>query len=84
MTATNALDNDPTGEHLYTLVCKKFDEVAPTKVDVFNHASELSVKNNGFALSAFDPTFKSWVTANVVADAIATKAVEEADRHRET
>ena len=84
VTATNALDYDPTGEHLYTLVCKKFDEAAPTKVDVFNHASELSVKNNGFALYAFGPTFKSWVTANVVADAIATKAVEEADRHRET
>lgn len=83
VTATKALDRDPTGEYLYNLVCEKFDTVAPTKAGVFEHASELSVKNNGFALPAFDPTFKSWVTANVVADAVATRAVEEAERHRE-
>lgn len=83
VTATKALDSDPTGEYLYNLVCEKFDTVAPTKVDAFNYASELSVKNNGFQLPITEPTLRNWVTANVVADAIATKAVEEADRRRE-
>ena len=82
-TATKALDSDPTGEYLYNLVCEKFDTVTPAKAGVFEHASELSVKNNGFALPVTEPALKSLITANVVADAIATKAVEEADRRRE-
>lgn len=84
VTARNALVEDPTGEKLYKLVCDKYDAVAPTKVDVFKYASELSVKNNGFPLELNGSVLKDWVTANVVADAIATKAVDEADSHRET
>lgn len=83
VTARKALEEDPTGSKLFQLVSEKFDEVAPTKADVFKHASNLSLKNNGFILPSFDPTFKAWVVANVVADAVATKAVEEADSRRE-
>lgn len=84
VTAKNALVDDPTGAKLYKLVCDKFDAIAPTKVDVFKYASDLSVKNNGFQLDLNGPVLKEWVTANVVADAIATKAVDEADSRRET
>lgn len=84
VTARNALVDDPTGEKLHKLVCDKYDAVAPTKVAVFKYASELSVKNNGFPLELNGRVLKEWVTANVVADAIATKAVDEADSRRET
>lgn len=84
VTARNALVDDSTGEKLYKLVCDKFDAIAPTKVDAFKYASELSMKNNGFPLELNSSTLKNWVTANVVADAIATKAVDEADSRRET
>ena len=84
MTARNALVDDQTGEKLHKLVCDKYDAVAPTKVAAFKYASELSIKNNGFPLELKGPVLKDWVTANVVADAIATKAVDEADSHRET
>lgn len=84
VTARNALDEDPTGEKLYKLVCEKYDTVIEDKVDVICYASELSEKNNGFPLGIRDQLTKDWITANVVADAIATKAVDEADSHRET
>lgn len=84
VTARKALEDDPTGRKLYKLVCEKFDTVADTKADLFRYASDLSIKNNGFPLPASSPIFKSWVTANVVADAIATKAVDEADSRRKT
>jgi len=83
VTTRNALVDDPTGEKLHSLVCDKYDAVAPTKVDVFKYASELSVKNNGFPLELNSRVLKELVTANVVADAIATKAVDEADSRRE-
>ncbi len=84
VTARNALVDDPTGETLLKLVCDKYDAVAPTKVDLLKYASDLSIKNNGFPLELNGPIIKEWVTANVVADAIATKAVDEADSRRET
>ena len=83
VTAAKALDDDPTGEYLHRLASDKFDSIAPTKARELGYASELSVKNNGFALPATEPALKSFITANVVADDIATKAVEEADRRRE-
>lgn len=83
VTARNALVDDITGEKLYKLVCDKYDAVAPTKVDLLKYASDLSLKNNGFPLELNSPVLKDWVTANVVADAIATKAVDEADSRRE-
>lgn len=84
VTARNTLVDDNTGEKLYKLACDKFDAVAPTKIDALKYASNLSVKNNGFPLDLNGPILKDWVTANVVADAIATKAVDEADSRRET
>lgn len=84
VTARKALIEDPTGEKLYGLVCDKYDAVAPTKMDTLQYASELSIKNNGFALDLHGAIIKDWVTLNVVADAIATKAVDEADGRRET
>lgn len=83
VTATNSLMQDPSGEELFRLVNTKFDEVAGSKQDLFKKASALSIKNNCFDLDINGPVFKKWVTANVVADAIATKAVDEADSHRE-
>lgn len=83
VTATTSLTEDPTGESLFKMVQDKFDNVASTKQTIFAKAAELSLKNNGFALDVHGPVFKSWVTANVVADAIATKVVDEADSHRE-
>lgn len=84
VTARDALVDDPTGEKLHKLVRDKFESVAPTKVDTFRYASDLSIKNNGFPLDLNGPILRDWVTANVVADAIATKAVDEADSCRET
>lgn len=83
VTARNTLDEDPTGEKLNKLVYAKFDAVAPTKTATFQYASDLSVKNNGFPLSLNGDILRDWVTANVVVDAVATKAVEEADSRRE-
>jgi ribonuclease HI len=84
VTATNALINDPSGEKLLDLVCAKFDNVAASKQTIFENAAELSIKNNGFAPDINGPVFKKWITFNVMADAIATKVVDEADSHRET
>lgn len=82
VTADNALDRDPTGAWLHSLVQTRYDGVAPTKKAVFDAALQLSMRNNGFEP---DPTnFKEWVTANVVADAIATKVVDAADSLRKT
>ena len=82
VTADNALELDPSGTCLHSLVRTRYDEAAPKKKAVFDAALELSERNNGFAP---EPTvFKDWVTANVVADAIATKVVDAADSFRKT
>lgn len=82
VTADNALNDDPTGALLHSLVKTCYDSVAPRKKAVFDAALELSVRNNGFKPGPAN--FKDWVTANVVADAIATKVVDAADSFRET
>lgn len=82
VTATNSLVVDPTGKQLLDMVAKKFDDVAESKKALFEKASELSVKNNGFELTLNSPALRMLVVHNVMADAIATKAVEEADSHR--
>ena len=84
VTARKALEDDPTGARLYELVYEKYDAVAESKKDLLSYASELSKKNNGFPLPMHDPVLKHLVVANVVADAIATKAVEDADSFRKT
>ena len=78
VTADNLLDEHPSGRALHLRVCDRFDELAPSKEKVFNAALELSERNNGFRPT--DEIFKSWVTANVVADAVATKEVDAADQ----
>ena len=83
VTATNSLTNDPSGAELLELVKIKFEAVADSKRTLFERASELSMKNNGFALDIKGPVLKQWVVANVMADAIATKVVDEADSRRE-
>ena len=80
VTAENLLKLDPTGQLLYSKASEKFDAIAPTKIDVFNAAQELSEKNNGFELQP--DIFKSFVVSNVVVDAIATSVVEAADRNK--
>lgn len=82
VTADQALERDDTGDWLHKLVQTRYDALAPAKQRVFDAAKELSVRNNGFEPGA--PVFKAWVTANVVADAIATKVVDAADSHRKT
>lgn len=82
VTADQALDRDATGDWLHKLVQMRYDGLAPTKQKVFDAAKELSERNNGFVPD--DTTFKTWVTANVVADAIATKVVDAADSLRKT
>lgn len=82
VTADNALLKDSSGMLLHSMVLKRFDDVAPTKKAVFDAALELSVRNNGFEPGP--DSFKEWVTANVVADAIATKVVDAADVLRKT
>lgn len=82
VTADNALDRDSSGAWLHSLVQARYDGVAPTKHTVFDAALKLSERNNGFAPGP--NIFKEWVTANVVADAIATKVVDAADSHRKT
>lgn len=84
VTANDLLKRDPSGQELYKCVRQQFDKFAPRKVDILKHATALCVKNNGFALDIDSPILKDWVTANVVADAIATKVVDEADSLRET
>jgi ribonuclease HI len=82
VTADTVLDKDSTGALLHGMVQARYDTLVPTKQKVFDAAKELSVRNNGFEPGA--PVFKSWVTANVVADAIATKVVDAADSCRKT
>lgn len=78
VTASKLLDMDRTGTRLRHAATHKFDESLDKKRDVFNAAQELSEKNNGFKLPP--DVFKLFVVINTVADAIATKVVEAADR----
>ena len=80
VTADNLLNDDPTGKELFYEVLKKFDSCRTTKADVFEAAQQLSERNNGFRLP--DSIFRMMVVCNTVADAIATKAVDEADARR--
>lgn len=78
VSADNALSMDPSGKLLMSLVDNKFDFYKDFKRDIFAAAQDLSMKNNGFAL--LPDVFRRFVVINVVADAIATKVVEAADR----
>lgn len=80
VTANNLLEDDTTGKELFYAVLKKFNDCRTTKADVFEAAQQLSERNNGFRLP--DATFKLMVVCNTMADAIATKAVDEADARR--
>lgn len=82
VTADTALERDNTGALLHSMVQTRYDDLVPTKQKVFDAAKQLSTRNNGFDPS--EPVFKNWVTANVVADAIATKVVDAADSCRKT
>lgn len=78
VTARTLVDEDPSCEKLLKAVAKRFDELAPVKAGVLEKAQQLSVKNNGFELPR--DIFKLCVTCNIVADTIATIAVDNADR----
>lgn len=81
VTADNLLVRDSTGRALWDEVCKKFDRSKDSKSEIFTAAQKLSERNNGFELP--ENTFKRFVTANIVADAIATRVVDLADSSRE-
>ena len=80
VTATNLLHIDPSGRKLLDKVEEQFELVKNQKQKNFDAAQYLSYKNNGFELSA--DILKRFITFNTVADAVATKAVEIADRER--
>jgi len=80
VTADKLLTADPSGYTLMMEVSDKYDSVFYSKQDQLEHANELSERNNGFRLEP--AMLKHFVTSNLVADAIATKRVDAADRGR--
>lgn len=78
VTAETSLNVDTSGAQLKRLVSAKFDGIADSKREVFEAAQTLSERNNGFRLPS--DIFKQFVVINTIADAIATKVVEAADR----
>lgn len=78
VTANALLTKDPTGHALKFEVYKKYDAAAPSKAAKLREANELSIKNNGFAFE--DYKLRHFVVINTMADAIATKCVEAADK----
>lgn len=80
VTADNLLTRDPSGKQLLKEVAKKFEACKDTKADVFEAAQQLSERNNGFRFP--DDAFKKMVVCNVMADAVATMAVDDADARR--
>lgn len=78
VTAETLLKRDATGLLLRNAIYQKYDSIISTKTDMVGIAQELSIKNNGFAMS--EETLRDFVVSNIVADAIATSVVEAADR----
>lgn len=80
VTADRLLSSDTSGKSLLDNVTEQFERVKTNKVQNLKAAQSLSYKNNGFELP--EDTLKLFITFNTVADAVATKAVEIADRER--
>lgn len=78
VTAHKLLNEDPNGLLLLENVYDKFDTVKLQKQDLLVKAQKLSAKNNGFELPK--NILRKFVVANVVADAIASDAVNEFDK----
>lgn len=78
VTAQNFVDADPSGKSLFIKVSEQYDRLRPTKAEALENAQVLSEKNNGFRLAP--DVLRDFVVSNVVADIVATQAVEEADR----
>lgn len=76
--ATNTLDLCNGGSLLYAAVCDKYDTDKGLRAEYLEAAQVLSQKNNGFRLP--NDLLKAFVVSNTVADAIATKEVERADK----
>lgn len=78
VTAIKSLEADCTGEALCRQAFKKINESAnlPAFIANCDYAQGLSEANNGFRLP--QNTFKIFIAMNTVADAVATKAVENA------
>ena len=77
VTATKLLQKDNSGEALFFEALHKYDESKESKADNIENAKALSIKNNGYVPECF--MLRQFVAANVTADAIATKCVNEAD-----
>jgi ribonuclease HI len=78
VTADKLLDANMSGNALYRQVLIKYDTVYTAKRDNLSAAQDLSLKNNGYYLPA--DILRKFVASNVVADAIATAVVNDADR----
>lgn len=78
VTASNLLLADPTGQKLYEAAATKFEKSQKSRAAALEEAQILSEKNNGFRLP--HEVFRDFVVSNIVVDAVATQAVEKADR----
>lgn len=79
VTAERSLAYDKSGADLAKQAADQYRRMLPRKTEVIKYAQDLSEKNNGFRFE--EGILKRFVVANVVADAVATQAVEEADRY---
>lgn len=80
VTAENLLLKDKSGIRLYEEAYRKYDAEAPQpkRLEKLMDAQELSLKNNGFKLQP--EQLRNFVVLNIVVDAVANMAVEDADR----
>lgn len=76
--AINALNWCNDGSFLYAAVSDKYTTDKELRAEQLEAAQVLSQKNNGFRLP--NDLLKEFVVCNTVADAIATREVENADR----
>lgn len=72
--AIDMLQEDSSGRSLYDELMQRYNA---KKNDIYSMTAELFIKNNGFALT--EEVLQRFAVANTMADAIATKAVEEAN-----
>ena len=75
VTTKKLLEKDPEAHELLQAAYKKYNEAV--NIDKLNAAQELSMHNNGYRL--YESTLRDFIVLNTVVDAVASKAVEEAD-----
>lgn len=79
VTAQRLLDGLGGSTKLYNAIYDKVVDLQELKKEAFEYAQDLSKKNNGFELP--NKVLRRFIASNIVADAVATKGVEYADRN---